>query len=171
MSKTLKINGSTILPVHNIRTIKPITDDERVRMADKYGKPVEDFADKRISIQFADKTSKTAELSLEDVRAQGVALVNAGAERYVPAANIKSAEAFSKEDAAKLTEGSDYTLTQTFRSRVDTTAGTILSSATAQQIIERAAKALETATPAKATVAAASGTATPVARSPQPKNG
>jgi hypothetical protein len=171
MSKILKINGSTILPVHNIRTIKPITDEERTRMAEKYGKPLEDFADKRISIQFADKTSKTAELSLEDVRAQGVALVNAGAERYVPAANIKSAEAFSKEDAAKLKEGSDYTLTQTFRSRVDTTAGTILSSATAQQIIERAAKALEVATPAKATVAASSGAATPVARAPQPKNG
>jgi hypothetical protein len=168
MSKTLKINGSTILPVHNIRTIKPITDDERVRMSEKYGKPLEDFADKRISIQFADKTSKTAELSLDDVRAQGVALVNAGAERYVPAVNIKSADAFTKEDAAKLKEGSDYTLTQTFRSRVDTTAGIILSSATAQQIIERAAKALETATPAKTAAPATSAAAAP---KPQPKNG
>jgi hypothetical protein len=143
MSKTLKINGSTIVPVHNIRTIKAITADERARMAEKYGKPVEEFAGRNISIQFADKTSKTADLTLDDVRGQGIALVNAGADRFLPAINVKSAEPFTKDDAAKLKDGGDYTLTQTFRSRVDTTAGTILSSATAQQIVERAAKALE----------------------------
>ncbi len=145
MSKSLKINGSTILPVHNIRTIRPITDEDRARMAAKYEKPVEEFAAKKVSIEFADKSNKTADLTIDDVRAQGVALVNVGNDRFVPAANIRSADPFSKEDAAKLKEGGDYTLTQTFRSRVDTTAGTILSSATAQQVVERAAKALETA--------------------------
>ena len=143
MSKTLKL-GSSVVPVHNIRTIKPITDEERARMAEKYGKPVAEFAGKQISIQFADKTSRTAELTLDEVRGQGVALVNAGADRYVPAANIKSAEPFTKADADKLKDGGDYTLSQTFRSRVETSAGTVLSSATAQQIVERAAKALET---------------------------
>jgi hypothetical protein len=151
MSKSLKINGSTILPVHNIRAIRPITDEDRARMAAKYEKPVDEFAAKKISIEFADKSNKTADLSLDDVRAQGVALVNVGNERYVPAANIRSADPFSKEDAAKLKEGGDYTLTQTFRSRVDTTAGTVLSSATPQQIIDRAAKALEAGQGGKST--------------------
>ncbi|NJK31387.1 MAG: hypothetical protein HC927_02625 [Deltaproteobacteria bacterium] len=50
-----------------------------------------------------------------------------------------------KADAEKLKESGEFTLQQTFRSRVETTAGTLLSSATAQQIVERAAKALETA--------------------------
>jgi hypothetical protein len=144
MSKTLKINGGTVVPVHNIRTIRPITDDERAKMAEKYGKPVTDFAGKKITIQFADKSSKTADITLDQVREQGVSLVNTGAERYVPAVNIKSADVFSKDDATKLKADGDYTLTQTFRSRVETTAGTLLSTATAQQIIERAAKALET---------------------------
>lgn len=144
MSKTLKINATTVVPVHNIRAIRPITEEERNKMAEKYGKPVTEFATKKITIQFADKSSKTADIDLDDVRKQGVGLVNTGNDRYVPAANIKSAEVFSKDDAAKLTADGDYTLTQTFRSRVETTAGTILSSATAQQIIERAAKALET---------------------------
>ncbi len=144
MSKTLKINNGTVVPVHNIRTIRPITDDERAKMAEKYGKPVADFAGKKITIQFGDKSSKTADITLDQVREQGVALVNTGADRFVPAANIKSADVFSKDDAAKLKADGDYTLTQTFRSRVETTAGTLLSSATAQQIIERAAKALET---------------------------
>ena len=144
MSKTLKI-GSTILPVHNIRSIRPLTDEERTRIAERYGRSNEEVAGKQISITFADKSTRTAELTLDDVRAQGVPLVNAGADRYVPAANIKSAEPFTKTDADKLKESSDYTLTQTFRSRVETTAGTILSSATPQQIVERAAKVLETA--------------------------
>lgn len=151
MSKSLKINGSTILPVHNIRAIRPITDEDRARMAAKYEKPVEEFASKKVSIEFADKSNKTADLSLDDVRAQGVALVNVGNERYVPAANIRSADPFSKEDAAKLKDSGDYTLSQTFRSRVDTTAGTVLSSATPQQIIDRAAKALEAGQGAKST--------------------
>jgi hypothetical protein len=144
MSKTLKINGATVVPVHNIRTIRPITDDERAKMAEKYGKPVAEFKTKQITIQFADKSSKTADISLDQVREQGVGLVNTGNDRYVPAANIKSAEAFSKADAEKLKADGDYTLSQTFRSRVETTAGTLLSTATAQQVIERAAKALET---------------------------
>lgn len=114
-------------------------------MAAKHEKPVAVFTAKKVSIEFADKSNKTADLTLDDVRAQGVALVNVGNERYVPAANIRSADPFSKEDAAKLKDSGDYTLSQTFRSRVDTTAGTVLSSATPQQIIDRAAKALETA--------------------------
>ncbi len=147
MSNTLKV-GSAVLPVRNIRSIKPISDEERQRMADKYGKPVAEFAGKQISIQFADRSLRTAEITLDDVRAQGVAIVNVGAERFVPAANIKEATPFTKADAEKLKESGEFTLQQTFRSRVETTAGTLLSSATPQQIIERAAKALETPVPA-----------------------
>jgi hypothetical protein len=157
MSKTLKI-GNAVLPVHNIRSIRPLNDEERTRIAERYGRSSEEVAAKQISITFADKSTRTAELTLDDVRAQGVALVNAGADRYVPAANIRSAEPFTKADADKLKEGSDYTLTQTFRSRVETTAGTVLSSATPQQIIERAAKVLETAgRPARAAKAPTNG--------------
>lgn len=145
MSKTLKINGGTVLPVQNIRSIRPITDEERANMAKKYDKPVADFKAKQITIQFADKTSKTADITLDQVREQGIGLVNLGNDRYVPAGNIKAAEVFSKADADKLKADGEYTLSQTFRSRVETTAGTLLSSATAQQVIERTAKALETA--------------------------
>lgn len=141
MSKSLKVNNSMVVPVHNIRSIRPVTDEDRARMTEKYGK---DVADKKISIEFADKTVKTSALDLDAVRAQGVALVNIGNDRFVPAANIKSAEALSKDDIEKLKEGGKYTLTQTFRSRVETTAGSLLSSATPQQVIDRAAKALET---------------------------
>ncbi len=140
MSKSLKVNNSMVVPVHNIRSIRPVTDEDRARMTEKYGK---DVADKKISIEFADKSVKTSALDLDAVRSQGVALVNIGNDRFVPAANIKSAEMLSKDDIEKLKEGGKYTLTQTFRSRVETTAGSLLSSATPQQVIDRAATALE----------------------------
>jgi len=61
----------------------------------------------------------------------------------VPAANIREASPFTRDDAARLTDKKGYTMGQTFRSRVDTTAGVILSSATPGQDIDRRAKALE----------------------------
>jgi len=147
MSKTLKINGGAVVPVSAIRKIKPVTEEDRARLAERYDQ-IGDASKFQLQIEFADKTTKLTVESLDDIKEQGVALVNLGSDRYVPAANIKLAQPFTKEDAAKVKE-KDYTLNQTFRSRVETTAGTLLSNATAAQVIERREKALE-ALPAKA---------------------
>ncbi|PPC81017.1 MAG: hypothetical protein CTY39_10755 [Hyphomicrobium sp.] len=149
MSKTFKINGTTAVPVSAIRKIKPLTDADRERIAGRYEKLDADAAAKfQIQIEFADKSTKLATESLDDIKGQGVALVNLGSDRFVPAANIRSAEPFTKEDAERVTD-KDYKLNSTFRSRVETSAGAMLSSATPAQVIERREKALE-AVPAKA---------------------
>lgn len=153
MSKTLKINGGTVVPVSNVRRIKAIDDAERAKVAERYDIEADAF---NIQIEFADKSTKLARETLDQVRAQGIGLVNIGGDRFVPADNIKSADLLSKEDIAKMTE-KGLTLSQTFRSRVETTAGTLLSSATPAQVIERAEKAKATTTAgqgAKATAAA-----------------
>ena len=137
---TLKINSGTIIPADNIRFVRPIGDEERTRLVERYG---EDAAGFNVSIQFADKSSKLATQTLDEVREQGIGLVNIGADRHVIAANIKSADPFTADDAKKLTEGKGYQMNQTFRSRVDTTAGTLLSSATPEQVMQRRGKALE----------------------------
>jgi hypothetical protein len=143
MSKTLKINGTTAVPVSAIRIIKPLTDADRERIADRYEKLDADAAAKfQIQIEFADKSTKLATESLDDIKGQGVALVNLGSDRFVPAANIRSAEPFTKEDAERVTD-KDYKLKSTFRSRVETSAGAMLSSATPAQVIERREKAIE----------------------------
>ena len=140
MKNTLKINSGTVVPADTIRFIRPIDDEERTRLVHRYG---EDAADFKISIQFADKSTKLAHESIDDVRGQGIGLVNIGADRHVVAANIKSADPFSKDEAARLSGDRGYTLNQTFRSRVETTAGTLLSSATPEQVMDRRAKALD----------------------------
>lgn len=141
MTKILKINGSTAVPVSAIRRIRPMTDEDRNRIAERYDQ-VEDPNKFKLQIEFADKTTRLVSETLDDIRAQGVAIVNLGSDRYVPAANIKLAEPFTKDDADKVKE-KDYTLSQTFRSRVETTAGTLLSSATPEQVVQRREKAIE----------------------------
>lgn len=134
-----------VVPLDTVRLIRPMTDDDKERAKDslKQNKGIDiDTARVSVRIEFGDKTSKLARETLDAIREQGVALVNMGSDRFVPAANITGAEEFSKDDAERL-KGEDYTLNQTFRSKVDTKAGTILSSATPVQIMDRRAKAME----------------------------
>ena len=134
-----------LVPLDTIRLIRPMTDEDKARAKDllkeKRGIDI-DAARVNVRIEFGDKSSKLAQESLDALREQGIALVNLGSDRYVPAANITGAEAFTKEDAERL-KGEEYTLKQTFRSKVDTRAGTVLSSATPVQIMDRRAKAME----------------------------
>lgn len=134
-----------LVPLDTIRLIRPMTDEDKERakesLKEKRGIDI-DAARVNIRIEFGDKTSKLAQESLDAIKEQGVALVNLGSDRYVPAINITGAEAFTKEDADRL-KGEDYTLKQTFRSKVETRAGTVLSSATPVQIMDRRSKAME----------------------------
>ena len=139
MTKSIKINSGNLIPADTIRFIRPIDDEERARLVERYGADASGF---NVSIQFADRSSKLATQTLDELRAQGIGLVNIGANRHVVAENIKQAAPFNAEDAKKLTEGKGYQITQTFRSRVDTTAGPLLSSATPEQVMQRRAKAL-----------------------------
>lgn len=138
-----------IVPLDTVRLVKPLSEEDKERtkenLKEKRGVDI-DTGRLTVRIEFADRTSKLARESLDDLRGQGVPLVNMGADRFVPAANITGAEAFSNEDAERL-KGEEYTLNQAFRSKVDTKAGTLLSSATPVQVMDRRAKALGEAPP------------------------
>jgi hypothetical protein len=144
---TLKINGTRIVPLDTVRFIKPLTDEDRSRAGGKLDIDASKF---NVRVEFADKSTKLAVETIEQIQGQGIGLVNIGADRHVPAINIRAADIWSPEDAAKLKESGDYTLSQEFRSRVETTAGTILSTATAEEVMERRGRALGQAGPVTA---------------------
>lgn len=137
------------VPIDSVRLVRPLTDEDKIKaresLKEKRGIDI-DTARVAVRIEFADKTSKLARETLDALQKQGVALVNLGADRYVPAVNITAAEAFTKDDAERL-KGDDYKLSQTFRAKVETRAGTVLSSATPAQVMNRRAKALDIAAP------------------------
>lgn len=137
MSSFIQINNNTTLPIDTIRFIRTIDKDERERIIERYGVDAADF---KISIQFADKSTKLALETIDQLRRQGVGLVDIGGGRHVVVANIKSARPFTNKDAGKIGERG-YSVSQDFKSRVETTAGAVLSSATPTQIMERRARA------------------------------
>lgn len=133
------------VPIDTVRLIRPMTADDKAKAKAslKEGKGVDIDAERiNVRIEFSDKSSKLGRETLDALREQGVGLVNLGSDRYAPAVNITAAEAFTKEDAERL-KGEDYTLAQSFRAKVETRAGAILSSATPAQVMDRRAKALE----------------------------
>lgn len=134
-----------VVPLDTVRLIRPLTDEDKIKaqesLKEKRGIDI-DTGRINIRIEFADKSSKLARETIDAIEKQGVGLVNVGAERYVPAVNITGAEAFTKEDAERL-KSDDYTLNQVFRAKVETRAGTLLSSATPAQVMDRRAKALD----------------------------
>lgn len=142
---------SKLVPLDTVRLIRPMTEDDKERAKDslKENKGIDiDTARVSVRIEFADKTSKLARETLDAIREQGVGFVNMGSDRFVPAANITGAEEFTKDDAERL-KGEEYTLNQTFRSKVETKAGTILSSATPAQVMDRRAAALGEGAPSE----------------------
>lgn len=137
------------VPIDTVRLVRPLTDEDKAKTKAnlKENRGI-DIDPNRINIriEFSDKTSKLARETLDVIKEQ-VGLVNLGGDRFTPAANITSAEAFTKEDAERL-KGEDYTLAQTFRAKVETRAGSLLSSATPAQVMDRRAKALNLDQPA-----------------------
>lgn len=133
------------VPVDMIRLIRPLSDEDKSKAKEslKENRGI-DIDTKRINvrIEFVDRSSRLARESVDTLRDQGVGLVNLGNDRFTPAINIVAAEAFTKDDAERL-KGEDYTLSQTFRAKIETRAGTVLSSATPAQVMDRRAKALD----------------------------
>ncbi len=136
---SLKINGKTTIPLDTILRIVPLSDQDRMNITEKLENI--DASQYNTRVEFKRGKSKLAVETLDDIRKQGIALVNLGKERFVPALNILSATDFTKDDTKALEE-KDYVLKNTFRSAVNTVAGRILSQATPEQVIARRDKAL-----------------------------
>lgn len=137
MSSSIKLNGKEYIPVDTIKRFRPLTDEDKAKASERLEIDATVF---NTRVDYKDGSQSLARETIDDIKGM-LAVVNIGADRFVPAANIIKAEAFTKDDAAKA-EGKGITLGHTFRSRVETTAGPVLSLATAQQIIDRRAKAL-----------------------------
>ena len=147
MNNIVKLNGGTAVPLDTIKLVRPLTDEDRARIQEKHGA---DVSGRNIQITFTDSSQRTFAETLDDIKGQGVGLVNTGNDRHVIAANILSADPFTKADA-EAAAGKGYTLSQTFRSRVNLKGNAqVLSSAHPSQIIDRREKALATAKAAPA---------------------
>ncbi len=79
--------------------------------------------------------------TVDQLKAQGIALVDIGQDRFVPTASIMVAKPFSENQAKSLADKS-YKLGQEFKSTIETTAGIVLSTGQPQQVMDRKVRAL-----------------------------
>lgn len=139
MIPTIKVNGTTYIPTDTIKHVTPLSAEDQQRIGERYNIDATKF-----NTQMSVATQKESMLiseTVEELSKLGLALVTLRAGRLVPAEHIISASDFKREDKQNL-ESKGLTLNQTFRSQVETTTGTQLSTAYPKQVMERRVKAL-----------------------------
>lgn len=138
MSTTLKLSNGNVIALADIKLIQPMSEEDQTQLSERLQV---DGAQFNSRITLANKSTQLARETIDELKAQGVGLVNLGHDRFVPAANIMVAKPFSKEQAGALSE-KGYKLGHTFRATVETTAGIVLSTGHPQQVMDRKVKAL-----------------------------
>lgn len=138
MSNILKLSNGNVIALNDIKMIQPLSEKDQAQLTERLEV---DGAQFNARITLGNKTTQLARETVDELKGQGVALVNLGDDRFVPAANIMVAKPFSKEQAKSLAD-KGYQLGQTFAATVETTAGIVLATGKPEQIMDRKVKAL-----------------------------
>ncbi len=134
MAHSIKYNDGKLLSIDMIRRLDRMTAEEQAQMSESLGIDGSKF---QTRICLSTGKEKKARDDIEVIASQ-VPLVDVGADRFVIAQNIIGADPFTEEDAAKArARGSKFN--HEFKSAVDTVAGRVLSTVSADVIMQRKA--------------------------------
>lgn len=131
----LTINDGDLMPLDTIKRIRIVTDEDRQSLA-KLGDHVKP---ERFETYIEPTRGKRtyATQTIDEIARQGVTLVQIDERAFIPATNIVKARNLSETDRKKFKERTGRTLKETFQAQVETKAGTVLSTATAEEVIGR----------------------------------
>ena len=138
MSTILKLSNGNVIALADVKTLQPINEEEQTKLGERLEIDGSQF---NTRITLANKSTQLARETVDQLKAQGVGLVDLGDDRFVPAANIMVAKPFSKEQADALSK-KGYKLGQTFQATVETTAGIVLATGKPQQVMDRKVRAM-----------------------------
>ena len=135
MPDYMKINTDELVPLHSVRRISAITDKDRESLA-KLGDHVdaERFA---MRIDYANGKKGYAPETAEDIRAQGVELLEIADDSFIPAANIVKARNLTAADRSDFEQKLGWAMRADFRSQVETRAGMVLATVDAAAVMNR----------------------------------
>lgn len=133
----IQVNDNDLVPIANVKRLAHITDEDRQSLASlgEHVKP-ERF---NTRFEFADKSKSYEPVTIDEIASQGVELVSvddAGGV-FIPSQNIIRASTLTDEDRQTLEEEFGRSLRPEFKSRVETKAGTVLATITADTIMRR----------------------------------
>ena len=133
----LSINGGELVPVRTVKKIGPVTDEDRESLSALNSRIDADRFHSRID--YADKTKNYVPESLDDLAAQGLALVVIDDENgvAVPADNIKKAKNLTDEDRARFEASTGKPMRADYLARIETRAGPVLATLRADVVMKR----------------------------------
>lgn len=153
----LSINSGELVPVATVKKISPITDADRESLSALNSRiDAERF---HTRVDFADKSKNYIPETLEDIAAQGLALVLIDDENIVavPADNIKKAKSLAEDDRARFEKSTGKPMRADYLSRIETRAGAVLSTLRADMVMKRMSHPYRAATGAQASETPAEG--------------
>ena len=133
----LSINGGELVPVRTVKKISPVTDEDRESLSALNSRIDADRFQSRVD--YADKTKNYVPESLDDLAAQGLAMVMIDDENgvAVPADNIKKAKNLTDEDRARFEVGTGKPMRADYLARIETRAGPVLATLRADMVMKR----------------------------------
>ena len=137
MSEFLRVNGGDLVPLQSVKRIREVSDADRESLS-KLGEHVD--ADRFLTrLEYQDGRKSFASEAIADFGEQGVALVQIDKGAFVPAKNIISARDLTDEDRKEIEDKMGRKLRESFRSRVETKAGSVLATIDAAKVMNRMA--------------------------------
>ena len=121
MSTFIKVNGGDYIPVNATKRLRAITAAERESLRNLGAHVNPDKFNTRLD--YADGTKSYAEESIDQIRAQNVALIEVEKGAYVPKDNILKARALTDKDRDNFQRRTGRPMRNDFSSRLETRAG------------------------------------------------
>ena len=139
MSKQfMSINEGELLPLHRVRRVMPVTKKDIESLSDLNDQiDVSKFNSK---VDIAKQGEFFVSQTLADFKKQGINMVQVSQRAYVPTDNIVKARDLTEQDRSKFKESTNRQMSDAFKSRLETTAGTVLADVSAREVLGRMSK-------------------------------
>ena len=135
MADFIKINGDNHMHLSTVKRLREVTDKERESLAELG--PHINASDFNTRIDEAGRGKSYARETVDEIAMQGVPLVQIDEGAYVPAANVTSVRDLTNDDRKKFEKSTGRTLSEGFKSRLETRAGMVLATVDSQEIMDR----------------------------------
>lgn len=131
----ISINSGELVPLETVKRISTITESERESLA-SLGPHVDPYKF-NTRIETADGQKSYAPETVQDISRQGVGLVQLDEGSYVPSENVVKAKNLSATDRARFQKNTGREMAEKFISQVETKAGTVLATISAEKVLEQ----------------------------------
>lgn len=134
----MKLNDGELVPLHTIRRVSIATEKD-IYSLQKLNDQM-DFTKFNCKVDISKKGEFYATQTVADFKKQGINFVQVSDRSYVPTDNIISARDLNTKDRESFHKNTTRALPDSFKSKLDTTAGTVLADVSAREVLGRMTK-------------------------------